>query len=130
MNISERPEFADLLSRRRTVAPGDVIFLEGQPADAGYVVLQGEAQVTLTDASGKQVVINRIRAGEIFGELGLLEANQPRTASVVSSQGCELLVIDKAVVEKLMDEANPFLRYMISHLCSIIRGWTALARRT
>lgn len=130
MNILEQPEFADLLSRRRTVAAGEIIFLEGQPADAVYVILQGEVQVTLTDTSGRQVVINRIRSGEMFGELELLEANQPRTASVMSNQGCELLVIDKAAVDKIMGEANPFLRYMISHLCRIIRGWTALARRT
>ncbi len=130
MNILERPEFADLISRRRSVAPGEIVFLEGQPADAGYVILRGEVQVTLTDTGGQQVVINRIRAGEMFGELELLEANQPRTASVMSNGGCDLLVIDRAVVDKLMNEANPFLRYMIGHLCNIIRGWTALARRT
>ncbi len=129
MSVLERPEFADLLSRRRIVAPGEVVFLEGQEADAVYVILQGEVQAALTDSSGKQVVINRMHPGEIFGELELLGPHTKRTATILSQDGCELLMIDRAVVDKRMAEADPFLRYMMGHLCGIIKGWTDLARR-
>ena len=82
MSLLERPEFADLLSHRRSVGAGEVIFLEGQEADAVFVILQGEVQATLTDTSGNQVVINRMHPGEIFGELELLGIDSKRTATV------------------------------------------------
>lgn len=130
MSLLERPEFADLLSRRRVVMPGEVIFLEGQEADAVYVILSGEVQAALTDSSGKQVVINRMHPGEIFGEMELLGSDSKRTATVLSQNGCELIVIDKAVVDKRLATADPFLRYMMGHLCGIIKVWIDLARRT
>jgi CRP-like cAMP-binding protein len=129
MNALGRPEFADLLPHARSVPPGSVIFLEGQEADAVYVVVRGEVQAVLTDAAGKQVVINRMGPGEIFGELELLGTDSRRTATILSHGGCELLVIDKAVVDKRLAEAHPFLRYMMQHLCGIIKGWTDRARK-
>jgi CRP/FNR family cyclic AMP-dependent transcriptional regulator len=130
MSLLERPEFSDLLSRRRMVTPGEVIFLEGQEADAVYVILSGEVQAALTDSNGKQIVINRMHPGEIFGEMELLGPDSKRTATVLSEGGCELIVIDKAVVDKRLASADPFLRYMMGHLCGIIKVWTDLARRT
>lgn len=129
MSILAHPEFAELLSNRRTVSPGEVIILEGQDGEAVFVILKGEAQAVLTDSSGKQVVINRMHAGDIFGELELLGRDRKCTATVLSEQGCELLVIDKAVVDKRLTAADPFLRFMMEHLCGIIKVWTDLARK-
>ncbi len=52
------PPVASLV--RRTIAPGEVIFLEGQPADTAYVILKGEAQVVTHGAGGEEMVINRM----------------------------------------------------------------------
>ena len=130
MSILERPEFADLLKKRRTVAAGDVIMLEGQEGDAVFIVIKGEVQAVLTDASGKQIIINRMHPGEIFGEVEVMGRDRRCTATVLSEGGCELLVIDRAVVDKRLAAADPFLRYMMEHLCGIIRTWNDLARKT
>ena len=114
----------------RVVAPEEVIFLEGQEAGAVYVILSGEVQITLTDSSGKQVVINRMQAGETFGELEALGNDRRCTATVLSHGGCELIEISKAVVDRRLAAADPFLRYMMAHLCDMVRHWTNLARRT
>ncbi len=129
MSDIDRPEFAEFRSRARIVEPGEVIFLEGSEADAVYVILKGEVEAVLTDAQGNQVVINRMHAGEIFGELELLGAQTRRTATIISTNGCDLLVVDKAAIDKQLGEAHPFLRYMIQHLCGIIKGWTDRARQ-
>lgn len=130
MDELQRPEFADLLSRRRTVAPGDVILLEGHEPNALYVVLKGEVQIVLTDSQNKQVVINRLRAGELMGEVELLGSHKNCTATALSRDGCELLVLDKGRVEARIAAADPFVRFMMGHLCEIIKGWTDLARKT
>lgn len=129
MSILDRPEFADLLSHRRVVQPDEVIFLEGQEAGAVYVILSGEVQITLTDSSGKQLVINRMRPGETFGELEMLGNDRRCTATVLSHGGCELIEISKAAVDKRLAAADPFLRYMMAHLCDMVRHWTGIARK-
>ena len=129
MSILDQPEFADLLSHRRVVEPGEVIFLEGQEAGAVYVILSGEVQITLTDSSGKQMVINRMYPGETFGELEMLGNDRRCTATVSSHGGCELIEISKAAVDKRLAAADPFLRYMMAHLCDMVRRWTSLARK-
>lgn len=130
MSILDRADFADLLSRRRVVEPGEVIFLEGQEAGAVYVILKGEVQITLTDSSGKQVVINHMHPGETFGELELLGDDKRCTATVLSHGGCELIEISKAAIDRRLAAADPFLRYMMAHLCTMVRHWADLARRT
>ncbi|MBX7200435.1 MAG: cyclic nucleotide-binding domain-containing protein [Rhodospirillaceae bacterium] len=121
-------ELAALMSHRRTVAPGEVIFLEGQPADNAYVILKGEVQVTVDDAHGNTVVINRMPAGELFGEIALVEGTGLRTATAVSKEGCELLEIEKGVFAKRLAGADPLLRFVIAHLAKRVVMWTDRVR--
>ena len=122
-------ELEKLLANRRRVAPGEVIFLEGQQGDRAYVILTGEVHITIEEADGKQLVINRIHAGEIFGEIALLQEDCKRTATAVSKDGCELLSIDKAVFETRLKDVDPLLRFVIDHLCRIVLTWTDRVRR-
>ena len=128
MTESSNTDLAALMSNRRSVPPGEVIFLEGQPADCAYVILKGEVQVTVDDAKGNIVVIARMHGGELFGELALLQKDGKRTATTMSKDGCELLVIDKAVFTKRLAEADPLLKFVIEHLNRRIMMWTDRVR--
>ncbi len=101
---------------RRIVPAGEIVFFEGQLADTAYVILKGEAEVAAL-GNAETRVINRMKAGEIFGEIGLLREDGKRTATVVSRDGCELLVIDRKFFEDSLTSADPLLRYVIGLLC-------------
>lgn len=128
MNESPNQDLAALMANRRSVPAGEVIFLEGQPADCAYVILKGEVQVTVDDAKGNIVVIARMHGGELFGELALLQKDGKRTATTMSKDGCELLVIDKAVFTKRLADADPLLRFVLEHLNGRIMMWTDRVR--
>ena len=102
--------------KRRIVAAGEIIFLEGQQADTAYVILKGEVEVTAQGDADNRVV-GRLKPGEIFGEMALLRADGRRTASTVSREGCELLVVDRKFFDESMGKADPLLRYVIELLC-------------
>ena len=121
-------DIAKLMSNRRTVPAGEIIFREGQPADCAYVILKGEVQITVDDAKGNIIVIDRVHAGELFGELALLHKDGKRTATTMSKDGCELLVIDKAIFAKRLAEADPLLRFVLEHLNRRILMWTDRVR--
>ena len=101
---------------RRIVPAGEIVFFEGQPGDTAYVILRGEVEVAAQGDSETRVV-NRMKAGEIFGEIALLRPDGKRTATVVSRNGCELLVVDRKFFDESLAGADPLLRFVIDLLC-------------
>jgi len=101
----------------RTVEAGDVIFLEGQPADKAYVILKGHAEVAVVDPVTRELVpINIMKPGELFGEIALLSEGKKRTATVVAADKCDLLEIDRGVFDSRVAKADPLLRFVLEHL--------------
>lgn len=93
------------------VAPGEVVAAEGSASDAIYVVVDGTLKVT-KDPDAE--VIGALRAGDFFGEWGVLE-RQPRSATVTADTNCELLRVDDASVHVLM-AASPRFRERLNEL--------------
>jgi len=79
---------------RRSAARGSMIMAAGDPTDSLYIVLSGRLKVMMSDADGKEVILNILGPGEFFGEMGLID-DAPRSASVVAIEPCELLSISK-----------------------------------
>ncbi len=101
----------------RSVEAGDVIFLEGQPADKAYVILRGHADVVVVDPTTCNLIpLTTMNPGELFGELALLNADNKRTATVMAKDRCELLEIDREVFDARMSKADPLLRFVLEHL--------------
>ena len=91
-------------------AVGEAIVRQGQAAKSLFVVIRGEASVTLAGTAGE---VARLRSGDVFGEMSLL-TGEARTATVTAATDCDLVEIDadgfRAVVM-----ANPsVLEYVTS----------------
>lgn len=80
---------------RLPVAAGTEVVVEGEPADAFYVVTAGRLAVTSTGERGAARYLRELGAGDYFGEIGLVE-RIPRTATVTAVDGGEVLRIDGA----------------------------------
>ncbi|MGH7265495.1 MAG: cyclic nucleotide-binding domain-containing protein [Candidatus Rokuibacteriota bacterium] len=62
-------------------APGEVIVRQGDAADAVYIIVEGEADVSLRSDEGDEIPLNTMGANTIFGETGVLCQGR-RTATV------------------------------------------------
>ena len=100
----------------RPVEPGEIIFLEGQPADKAYVILKGHVDVMVRDPHGNLVAVNRMMPGELFGEIALFSADQKRTATVMAADKCELLEIQRDVFDSRFAKADPLIKLVLDHL--------------
>jgi twitching motility protein PilT len=69
---------------------GEVVIQQGDPSDAFFVVIEGEASIQVRGPAGDNVEIGRIPHPASFGEIGLL-LGESRTASVVAVE--HLLVL-------------------------------------
>ncbi len=67
---------------------GTVVVRQHDPAEAFYVVVEGELSVWQDTSE-----VRRLGVGDAFGEIGLLQA-RPRTASVVAERSTRLLSLD------------------------------------
>ena len=78
----------------RSVPRLSTIVAEGDPVDSLYIVISGRLKVMMGEADGKEVILSIVGAGEFFGEMGLID-DEPRSASVVTMEPCELLSITR-----------------------------------
>ena len=69
--------------------PGEVLFREGDEAHAMYVVKHG----TLRILSGS-TILETVRDGGLVGEMAIVEAHMPRSATVIAGTYCELVELD------------------------------------
>jgi CRP/FNR family transcriptional regulator, cyclic AMP receptor protein len=93
----------------QNVRAGEVLFREGAPAREMFFVVSGRFWVR-----ERQVAIE---PGEVFGELGLLNSDQARTASVECTKDGQLLRISYDQVKQLYVQDPKFGFYFL-HLVS------------
>lgn len=93
------------------LSPGAVLFREGEPSDAMYVVLRGELQVTVASPQYGEMMVGRVGPGEPVGEMQLLSGGR-RTATVQAIAETELARIPRLAVERLAREAPEAMRQL------------------
>ena len=84
---------------RKSAPRSTTIMAGGDPTDSLYIVLSGRLKVMMSDAEGKEVILSILGPGEFFGEMGLID-DEPRSATVVTIEPCELLSIAKRDFKK------------------------------
>jgi CRP/FNR family transcriptional regulator, cyclic AMP receptor protein len=93
----------------RRVPRGAYLFLQGDPADAFYIVGSGSIAIVLSSPEGRELVINEMRPGDCFGELGLLTGETRSTHALARSpKGSDVLVIPRETFLTML-EAEPSL---------------------
>jgi len=94
--------------------PGEVVFRQGDLGDCLYIILSGEAEAVAED-QGTERVLARIKAGEYFGEMALLNRGT-RSATVRCATAMSVLAVRQgdfhALVGNLPDLRRSFERVM------------------
>lgn len=89
-------------SERLTFEPGQPIFQQGDPGDAAYIVIEGEADVLINTAKGP-VKVASLGRNAIVGEIAIL-CDVPRTATVTAKDKTVTLKINKETFFRLVTE--------------------------
>ncbi len=86
--------------RARGVSEGEIVIREGEPSDGLYVVLDAVVEVVKRkDAS--EVVVGRLRQGDLFGEMSCLRKS-PASATIVVRRGGTLLRLPRAAFDEVV----------------------------
>lgn len=85
-----------------TYAPGEIIVTEGEPGGGIFVLTTGSVRAYVRNPEGKNVQVRELFEGDFFGEVSLL-TGKPRSATVTASSRCELLALEKPVLEAITE---------------------------
>jgi CRP/FNR family transcriptional regulator, cyclic AMP receptor protein len=89
-------------SERVAYEPGKILFHHGDMADAAYIVIDGEVEVSVESPAGP-VRVATIGKNEIVGEIAIL-CDVPRTATVKALTRLVTLRINKELFLRLINE--------------------------
>jgi CRP-like cAMP-binding protein len=86
---------------RFSVEEDEILFQEGDPGDAFFIVYEGGVELTVVRPSGQVEKLALRRPGEAFGEMALLN-DAPRSATARVARASSLIKIDKNAFQALL----------------------------
>ena len=120
--LSGIPLFSDLSEDTRNLVAraskfqyfekGIVLFFQSDPSEWVYIVHSGSISIVLSNPEGRDMVINEMRPGDIFGELGILTA-QPRSTSAITRTDSNLLMIPRHTFLRVLDSEPQLARRVL-----------------
>ena len=107
-----------------TLGPEGVLFRQGDASDHLYFVDSGELRISCRAQSGVEVVVGRVSAGGMVGELGVLDGRR-RGATVSAVEAAVLIQMPGPVMGELVAGADAaafaLLRFLRRSMVSRIR---------
>jgi CRP-like cAMP-binding protein len=105
------------------VKRGAKIWAKGDPGTSLLAVVSGTVRMSSSSAEGRSALLNLIGAGELFGEIAVLDG-LARSTDAIANTNCEVLTIDRRdLMPFLRDQPDLAMRF-IELLCARLR-WTS-----
>ena len=102
---------------------GRDLFQKGDEGDALYGVISGKIGISVRSANGREVILNVIEPGDVFGEIALLDG-LPRTADARAMEDCVLAKIRRRDFIPFLEREPRLGIHLLELLCERIR-WTS-----
>src|SRR3984885_702592 len=123
MAVERRPSFNSkvFLARVRNgqsigkFRKDEVVFSQGDPADAVFYIQKGKVKLTVVSEQGKEAVVAILGADDFFGE-GCLAGQDQRIATVKAMADSTITRLEKSAIVRLIHKEPTFSEMFIAHL--------------
>lgn len=119
-------EELERLSSVRAVDKDQAIYRQGDPAAEMYQLIEGAVKMCNYTADGKEVVTGSFRAGDCFGEMGLIDG-LPRISHAIAIEPATLRVLPAAHFNELYRKYPEISQQLNLMLCRRVRLLYALS---
>ncbi len=123
---SMSPESLGAISRTlrsRKFRRGEVLFHEGDPGDALFIVASGSVKVVVPSDEGEEAILATLGRGDSLGELSLLDG-APRSASAIAIEPVEALTLPRAQFVSLLATDEALRNALLAQLAREVRRLT------
>ena len=94
---------------------GEIVFSQGDPADAVFYIQSGKVKVTVVSEQGKEAVVAMLGTNDFFGE-GCLAGQARRIATVATMMDSVIVCLEKAAIVRVIHREPAFSEMFIAHL--------------
>lgn len=103
-----------------TVKPGEPVFRAGDRGGVMFVLLEGKADVLVGGA-----IVEKAGPGALFGEMGLIDQVEKRSATVIATSECKLVPVDLDRFHILVRRTPQFASYVMKIIVGRLRKMNA-----
>jgi len=103
-----------------TVQPGQPVFRAGDKGGVMFVLMEGTATVLVGGS-----VVEEAGPGALFGEMGLIDQAEKRSATVIAKTGCKLVPVDLDRFHQLVRRTPQFASYVMKTIVGRLRRMNA-----
>ncbi|XSG81102.1 MAG: Crp/Fnr family transcriptional regulator [Methyloligella sp. ZOD6] len=96
---------------------GQIVFSQGEPADAVFYIQKGKVKATVVSEQGKEAVVAMLGRNEFFGE-GCLAGQVKRISTVEVMTPAVISRLEKTAILRVIQEEPAFSELFIAHLLS------------
>src|ERR1700733_9852117 len=110
--------FFDTAAKGRTIAKhrkDEIIFSQGDEANAVFYIKKGKVKVTVVSKQGKEAVVAILGIDEFVGE-GCLIGQPKRLATASAMSECVTMRVDKSEIQRLLRDEPTFSQMFVSHV--------------
>jgi CRP/FNR family cyclic AMP-dependent transcriptional regulator len=102
------------------VRRGQTVLQKGDEGSYMVAVLSGRIRISATSPEGREVTLNMIDAGEIFGEIALLDGKS-RSADATALEDSNLMLVERKQFLPFLTSSNALALRVIDVLCERLR---------
>lgn len=88
--------------------PGQTILFKGATVDGLHIVVSGGAEVYLKASNKTMVRVAELGAGEVFGEMSIVEMGTAGATIKASAAGAEVLMLPQESFRRVLQQDEPF----------------------
>lgn len=108
----------------RRYATDETIFAKGDDGDTLFAIRRGQVAIVTGNAGGKRLTLNVLGAGDVFGEIAMLDGFA-RTADAIAVEPSELYLVHRRDFLELLRNNGEVAIGVIAMLCDRLR-WTSI----
>lgn len=107
----------------RTYKKGQLIFYQGDPAEALFVVIEGRVKVVVVSEEGDEMLLVTLQPVDVFGEVALIDG-EPRSASAETLEQTRVLVLTRATFLEALRQSPAMTEPLLRSLGAVLRRLT------
>ena len=108
------------VASERQFPNGQVIFQKGDPGTSMMAVLSGRVRISAYSEDGREIILNMIESGQLFGEIALLDGKE-RSADATAMGKTTLLVLDRRDFIPYLEQNPKIMIRLFDVLCNRLR---------
>lgn len=122
-HINNVDEFLCHCHRKRHPAKSTLIYA-GDKSESLYYIVKGSVTVLIEDDEGREMIVAYLNDGDFFGEMGIFDEADPRSAWVRAKSECEIAEISYSKFAELAEKHPEFLFAVGQQMARRLRNTT------